>query len=144
MKNGMDIRNFQSFAISKFNENMAKMLETKYGFADFRAPPSAHYNCHGLVFAARRTCIEKVEQIPEILKHDGYHEIEVGRVKPGDVALYYQASGDIEHSGIVVEKPDDLGIPLIWSKWGCSHEVVHKANYGPYSPTDIRYYRMLT
>lgn len=142
-REGKDIRNFQAFAVSQVNKNMATLLEKKYGFATFRAPPSSCYNCHGLVFASRRTCIEDVEQIPEILQHDGFEEVDVKQVIPGDVALYYQPSGDIEHSGIVVEKPDVLDIPVIWSKWGCSHEVVHKANYGPYAADHIRYFRVI-
>src|SRR6266566_4467429 len=35
---------------------------------------SATYNCVGMVFASRRTCID-AEHVPMILKDDGYFEV---------------------------------------------------------------------
>jgi cytochrome P450 len=85
--------------------------------------PSRKYNCHGLTFASRRTWIWKPAEVAKILADDEYVRVELADVLPGDIVLYVQ-NGDIEHSGIVMS----LGpVPMILSKWGPAHEVVHRA-----------------
>ena len=61
-------------------------------------------------------------------------------VLPGDVVVYF-TGGDAEHSGIVVGL--DL-VPLILSKWGPAHEVIHRVNECPYDATEISYFRVKT
>jgi hypothetical protein len=59
------------------------------------------YNCVGMVFASRRTCID-TDHVPMILKDDGYFEVrQLENVVIGDVALY-EKDGEISHVGLVV------------------------------------------
>ena len=80
--------------------------------------------------------------VSKILVDDGYKEIPVAKVCGGDVIIYYAASGDIEHSGVVLESPQFLDMPLVCSKWGMSGEVIHWAHYCPYDTQFIRYFRI--
>jgi hypothetical protein len=112
--------------------------------AVLRASSHPRYNCHGLTFASRRTAILPDAEVSKILKEDGYQRIDVRDVLPGDVAVYHDAQGGIDHSGIVFTRPSDsLGIPMIVSKWGViGPEVYHSATVVPeYAIADIRYYR---
>jgi len=102
--------------------------------------PSRQYNCHGLTFASRRTWIWKPSEIEKILKDDEYETVvELENVLPGDIVIYSQ-DGDVEHSGIVLSVDP---VPLILSKWGSSHEVIHKINECPYSGS-ITFHRIRT
>lgn len=103
--------------------------------------PSRKYNCHGLTFASRRTWIWKASEISKIVKDDEYERVELQNVLPGDIAIYY-TNGDPEHSGIVT-RVNDL-VPIIVSKWGTAHEVVHRVRECPYDATEILYYRIKT
>ena len=110
-----------------------------------RTELSGYYNCHGLVFAARRTWVYRLEEISTILEEDCYKEVvERADVLPGDVILYYDKEGDIEHSGIVVSASDrgNLNVPLVVSKWGRWREVIHWANDSPYEYQQARFYRI--
>ncbi len=75
-----------------------------------------------------------------MLADDEYKEITIGDVLPGDIVVYRQ-SGDAEHSGIVIESGYP---PIVLSKWGPTHEVVHRANDCPYDSMQILYYRITT
>lgn len=98
------------------------------------------YNCHGLTFAARRTCIAAAD-VPAILKDDEYVRVADGQeVLPGDVALYSDSSS-FAHSGIVVGVRS--GVPWIVSKWGFAHEAIHSVLDCPYSECTVSYYRVL-
>lgn len=106
--------------------------------------PSRKYNCHGLSFAARRTCIIGSVEVKKIISDDEYEEVPAGEVLPGDTVVYYK-DGDAEHSGIIVSTTSGQGIlriPLILSKWGKCHEVVHKLGECPYYSGSVVYYRM--
>jgi hypothetical protein len=102
------------------------------GIQERTSNPTASYNCHGMVFAARRTSIIEASEVRKILREDGYREIEVRQALPGDVALYV-IDGAIEHSAFVVEPPSTLSIPRVVSKWGNWVEVVHWANQCPWA-----------
>jgi hypothetical protein len=102
--------------------------------------PSRKYNCHGLTFASRRTWIWAPAEITKILKDDDYTLVNLEDVLPGDVVVYF-TSGDAEHSGIVIH--NDV-VPIILSKWGAAHEVIHRVNECPYDSTQISYYRIKT
>jgi len=104
--------------------------------------PSRIYNCHGLTFASRRTFIWLSEEITKILDDDGYEKVDRQYVLAGDIVVYYATTGDAEHSGVVVEV-DQFG-PKILSKWGQSHEVVHREGDCPYNVPDVRFYRITT
>jgi hypothetical protein len=75
-----------------------------------------------------------------VLADDEYKLIDVADVLPGDVVVYKQ-NGDAEHSGIVI-KPGFP--PIVVSKWGSAHEVIHLANDCPYDSMQILYYRITT
>lgn len=91
------------------------------------------YNCHGLVFAARRTKIYKAPVVRRILSEDGYISIRPEQILPGDIILYVHSSGDITHSGVIVEKSVVmLTNPRVVSKWGPWAEIIHYAYDCPY------------
>src|SRR2546430_14604689 len=84
-----------------------------------RTDPNPRYNCHGLTFASRRTCVLDENEISRILQEDGYEPVGREAVLPGDIAVYYSNNGSsIDHSGIVVSAPEGPGgVPMICSKW---------------------------
>ena len=71
------------------------------------------YNCIGMAFANRRTCIEP-EQVPMILQEDGYAEVpQAASVITGDIVIY-ELDGEISHVGIVVSnKPVQRQLELL-------------------------------
>lgn len=90
---------------------------------------TATYNCVGLVFACRRTCIEP-EELSLILNEDAYHKVSDMRdVMPGDIVLYRDRSGEIVHVGIILNKSADLNRGdftfEVLSKWGANGEYQH-------------------
>lgn len=140
---GNDIPNSQSHEYSRFEERQYSGIESTHPNAEYRTPPNPIYNCHGLTFASKRTGIYESFVLQSVLDEDGYTEVEREQVLPGDIILYVGERGDIEHSGIVVSKPDKhLMIPKVVSKWGKYKEVVHWANDCPYSFANPKYYRV--
>lgn len=142
-RKGTDIPNSQILEISQFEIRQYTDIERDYRYAVFRTSPSPIYNCHGLTFASRRTGIYEIEALHRIINDDGYKKIKTEDVLPGDIIIYYGENGDIEHSGVVLSKPDKLlKIPLVVSKWGKYREVIHMANNCPYNFGSIEYYRV--
>ena len=108
-----------------------------------RRDASNIYNCHGMTFALRRTAILEERFVQQVLTDDGYREIMRKQAMPGDVVLYYNASG-LSHSGIVVFVDHSLKTPLIkvMSKWGRAGEFVHDENVHPYRDVNqVRFFR---
>ncbi|MDX1984553.1 MAG: hypothetical protein SFV51_30055 [Bryobacteraceae bacterium] len=64
---------------------------------------NATYNCVGMVFANRRTCID-ADHVPMILKDDGYVEVlDLEKVVAGDVIVYEDPQTcEVLHVGRVV------------------------------------------
>lgn len=89
---------------------------------------STSYNCVGLVFANRRTCVDP-EFVLQILRRDGYRPIEIGRARRGDVVLYRAADGDLRHVGILFEREADFRTARwkirVLSPWGFAGEFFH-------------------
>lgn len=140
---GHSIPNYQSHEFSPFEQNLFTVYDRKYSRVNFRtAFPNPIYNCHGLTFAARRTCIIDNKSLQTILEDDGYTEIPKERVLPGDVILYYGPEGDIEHSGIVIAMDQQYHLPQVVSKWGRFKEAIHWGNDCPYSFQHVRYFRV--
>ncbi len=87
------------------------------------------YNCLGMVFAARRTCIE-VDNINMILKDDDYKPVgQLKDVQPGDIVIYWGA-GECKHVGIILgEMPllEGSKKTVIWvvSQFGAHGEWIH-------------------
>ena len=114
--------------------------------SELRGSPSPRYNCHGLVFASRRTNIHDTRLVFQVLTEDDYKEISsIQDVRAGDVAIYFASNGDPEHSAIVTFVPTATPIvPTVVSKWGSNAEVIHPVFDCPYAVADIRYYRVST
>lgn len=113
-------------------------------------PPTGRYNCHGLVFASRRTGIPPASMPasiePEVLlKRDLY-----GRVAPpyriGDVVAYRALGGEIEHTGLIcrVESIGAEQFLFVWSMWGCLGEFEHPVMVCPYATSSIEFWRLGT
>jgi hypothetical protein len=60
-------------------QQMSKLFgySTKFPNAKIRTENTDMYNCHGLVFATRRTNIYDPLEIQEIIKQDNYEEIDI-------------------------------------------------------------------
>lgn len=142
---GNDIPNEQlEFESTLLMQKQLSELKTKYFGAIFRSGPSSMYNCHGMTFANRRTGIYEVENIKIILSDDKFIEINKKDLLAGDIALYYSDTGDIEHSGIVVDVNISLLVDIkILSKWGDGYEAVHSLYICPYELKYIKFYRSL-
>jgi len=93
------------------------------------------YNCMGLPFAARRTAIDP-QHVRLILAEDGYSQLPgLDHVVLGDLVLYYDSEGDLQHIGVVYERyrlMTNVGTPTgswrtkVLSQWGFDGEYVHQ------------------
>jgi hypothetical protein len=88
------------------------------------------YNCMGLVFASRRTCID-TDELRGILKDDDYHKLSSQNdVKVGDVVVYNDEAGHVTHVGIVSEiRPNIIQASndiTVLSQWGNDGEYFHR------------------
>ena len=88
------------------------------------------YNCMGLAFASRRTCIDPVH-LAIILDDDEYRQIPgVQETEVGDIVVYGN-SGQREatHIGVIVKKETDLSRAswriTVMSQWGADGEYLH-------------------
>jgi hypothetical protein len=133
-------------SVGKSQQQMAKFagLISKFSSAIMRSENTDMYNCHGMVFACRRTNIDDPAEIKKIIAEDNYVQIKKEDVLPGDIIIYFSDDSDAEHSGIVISKPDNryFLIPLILSKWGQLEEYIHYANQCPYNFPNAKYYRL--
>ncbi len=89
---------------------------------------SSVYNCFGMAFGGRRTCIEP-EHVPMILREDGYLEVErAASVMTGDIVIY-EYEGEISHVAVVISNEPDLmnadSNMLVMSQWGSHGEYLH-------------------
>jgi hypothetical protein len=150
-RQGNPIENTQCMIIDDCCLNQFKILDKDYpeSICKWRSHPTGIYNCHGMVFASRRTQIHESSEINKILMEDGYVEIKNDKdVLPGDIVLYLDLeSGDILHSAIVIIKPsENMGNPYVLSKWGKWREVLHYAanTGGNYSFEHSKYFRIVS
>lgn len=118
-------------------------LLSKFPNARQRVGNTDMYNCHGMVFASRRTNIDDPNEVQKIIIQDKYIQIDVREVLPGDIIIYFSDDGDAEHSGVVISEPESLfNIPFVISKWGQLEEYIHPANQCPYNFANAKYYRI--
>lgn len=143
--NRWEIPNNQHAGVAGNEAALEIEISRRYPTVRIRSHASARYNCHGLTFAARRTCIDEATSIARILNDDGYSEVPLAHVLPGDVVLYFSDNfpSTVEHSGIVVALGvPPLNYPMVISKWGLiGPEVVHWAHECAY-PLNLKYYRI--
>jgi hypothetical protein len=133
-------------SIGRSQQQIKKLigLSSKYPGAQERAENTDMYNCHGMVFACRRTNIDDPKEVQKIILQDEYMPVETVNVLPGDIIIYYSNDGDAEHSGIVISRPEpgSFYIPIVISKWGLLEEYIHAANQCPYTFANAKYYRI--
>jgi hypothetical protein len=144
-RRGNPIPNAQFYELSSFELAQVPDLSRKYLGIIVRTLPNPIYNCHGLTFASRRTGIYEAD-FSEILDNDGYTEVSADQTLPGDIVLYFDEKGSIQHSGIVVERPQQslLNVPIILSKWGKYGEIIHPAHVTPKEYGITRLYFRIT
>ncbi len=143
-RKGNDIINSQLFEISPAEMAIMKGTERFRPFVTFRTFPDPIYNCHGLTFASRRTGIDNSKIIRRIIGEDEYTLISnIDYVLPGDIVIYVDEVGDIEHSGIVISKPFGIAKqPWVVSKWGSYKEAIHLLDDCPYEYRSVEFYRI--
>ncbi len=110
-----------------------EMWQQRHPKIRLRAATSA-YNCMGLVFANRRTCIDP-DQWEVIRDDDGYRQLDPKEEPlPGDVVLYLDNHG-LSHVGVITKvepilKSADWCIEVI-SQWGSDGEFIHEMSDVP-------------
>jgi hypothetical protein len=141
-----DIINSRNTPLSLLEIEQNRIKEKQHPLITARTKTSYIYNCHGMTFASRRTCIYGSAEVRKILREDDYEEVDANKVLPGDVVAYYDTNNvDIEHTGVVVETMRSKGIlnaPLICSKWGKGGEFIHSLADCPYNIGSIKFYRV--
>ncbi len=103
---------------------------------------TAVYNCVGLAFASRRTCIDP-EYLKMILIEDNYrllsgeHEVEIG-----DLVLYRAIKYQYSHIAVVVNKSKNVKNATfeitVVSQWGADGEYIHLIDEVPDSYGKIK------
>jgi hypothetical protein len=138
---GHDIDNKQVYDFSPNELNRYKDLEKDFRNVYRRNNPNPIYNCHGMTFACSRTQIDD-KSVQMILDDDGYTEVKLDAVLPGDVVIYYKDL-DVVHSGIVacVQKVGKINVPWVVSKWGKYSEIYHHELDCPYHECTRKYWR---
>jgi hypothetical protein len=91
------------------------------------SPPNGECNCHGWIFLGGHYWLED-RDVEVVLQDNGYQAI--AEPHAGDLTLYRDAAGGIQHSGVVVAVTDS-GV-LVESKWGDQGLFVHWAELPGY------------
>lgn len=91
---------------------------------------SSSYNCMGMVFGSRRTCVEP-DSLGMILREDGFRKISISEAVLGDIVVYRDGSGGFAHVGLVLSKSADIELASwkveVLSQWGADGEYFHEA-----------------
>lgn len=90
--------------------------------------PGLAYNCHGWVFTAGQFWVKPTD-IDWILNDNGYQQVTGPR--PGDLVVYRDERGMIEHSGVVQKVKQ--GRVMVESKWGIGGRYLHPVEMQVYS-----------
>jgi hypothetical protein len=101
-----------------------------------RGPPADGSNCHGWVFTGGRYTVAG-RAVPLILADNGYAPVDPPR--PGDLAIYRGADGEVTHTAVVRAVADDRTV-LVEGKWGRLGVYLHPPEACPYG-TAVTYYR---
>lgn len=137
------IDNYQVLELSLLEHHLGKEYE-EYAFAVPRSSMSPLYNCHGMTFASRRTCIDNSVEIRKILQDDGYKQIIQKDILSGDIVLYIDSDNEIVHSATIVNVDKTNALPTIRvvSKWGKWKEYIHDLHNCPYPDTKKEFWRL--
>lgn len=114
-----------------------------------RTPSMPSYNCHGMVFASRRTAVRDPSIVQRILLEESYLEISDAKMlMPGDIVAYYNEDvlgESIVHTGVVLSalsyQGDTMVVPKILSKWGNFEEIIHNVDVVCYEYSRLGYFR---
>ena len=93
---------------------------------------SSVYNCMGMAFASRRTCVEP-DCLEMILADDNYKPVnDEKELWPGDLVIYRDEEGKPVHVGVVNQVRLDLK-NVTWevfaiSQWGADGEYLHRVD----------------
>jgi hypothetical protein len=111
---------------------------SKFDFHLIRtAPADGNYNCHGWVFTAGRYWVRGIF-VERILKDNGYRV--APRVRPGDLAVFRNASGEVTHTALV-HSVGSNGQVLVESKWGRLGRYLHTPDQHAYRGQAVSYLR---
>lgn len=126
---GTPIPNQQGAEIDPRRRPFLRQVLQAHGSLEVRSPETGQYNCHGLVFASRRTRIESPPLVELILREDGYRRIDESHAVVGDLVIY-RHQGEITHAAVVTEvRHFGQGRPSfvskVLSKWGDHAEYFH-------------------
>ena len=149
-RRGNKIDNIQGWELSNHQLSLLPNNLNRFGppFVKFLTKDGCPvYNCHGLTFGSRRTSVEASNKtINLIIQDDGFEEVKPADVQEGDIVIYYDEDGEVQHSGIVVEMMRSASlassVPKVWSKWGLAQETVHHFKTMPYNNVEPKYFRM--
>jgi hypothetical protein len=100
------------------------------------AGPDRSHNCHGWTFAGGK-CWLSNRDVDIILDDNGYQA--VTDPQPGDLVIYRDANGVVEHSGVVAAKGKG-DMVFVESHWGWLGRYIHPVGVQQFSP-DSKYYR---
>lgn len=133
-KSRRPIRNYQRLEQSAVHLKTAiDMFVREHPSARLRSATGC-YNCFGMVFASRRTCIDALEgtdidrDIEMILHDDDYRRLRQGELpEQGDVVLYRDRHDSISHAAIIVNVTPTINPEiLVMSQWGANGEYFHR------------------
>jgi hypothetical protein len=148
---GNHIPNTQVWELSRLDWHLLGESLNRFKNVERVSEACPVYNCHGLTFGSRRTQV--VPPIHSILDDDGFDKVPSEKdVRPGDIVVYSNARGEVEHSGFIVWRKrvklvGDIEsiLPMVWSKWGKGYEVIHAVGECPYLENEgdtVAYYRL--
>ena len=127
-----DLTNFVAPAPDSHQQGLYEALRKRYGSRwENRKPVESVYNCAGMAWANRRTCLTEPAEWRRILSQDEYRQTNESDVRSGDIVLYVRLTdGEIMHVARFVdfrhEPPAGL-IPWAISKWNLqSGEDLHR------------------
>lgn len=121
-----------------------EMFESSHPTVRVRSLTSV-YNCMGMVFAARRTCID-TDELQMIFDDDEHHKLHsLNDVMDGDVVVYRDDTGHVSHVGLVSDvrldiREGTLHITVL-SQWGRDGEYFHRVDdVHPFLGTPAEYW----
>lgn len=110
-------------------------------------PSTGRYNCHGLVFASRRTNVPpagvgSTGLIDRVLQEDQFFRVAEADAKEGDLVVWRQQD-EVDHTGIVCHlERHPIRVLFVWSMWGGLGEFVHRLPLTPYNDCSIEFWRL--
>lgn len=122
----------ESFVRQRTDSLLSEMARKHKRIKRIRSVSPYFYNCVGMIFANRRAWIE-IEELDDILREDGYTEITLQQLEPGDIVTYaYDRT--LTHVGLVTQVESfegEVTDVTVLSKWGKDSEILHPMGVVP-------------